>query len=123
MSYFWFPMQHLRASTWLRGMRLAGAILLAGSMVAALMGLRRRGLPAPEAWLVIGGLTVLAGYVRLNLTWWDPEARFLLPAFATLVYGFVVGMAGSTEDRPVSAARTTGLLGLAAFSYLFFALA
>jgi 4-amino-4-deoxy-L-arabinose transferase-like glycosyltransferase len=92
VRYFWFPMQNLGASPWVRIPRLIGAAAIALHAAAWLMTIGRRGLSRTEVPLVLCLALALAAHLWLNLAWSEPEGRFLLPAFVPIVYGFTIGM-------------------------------
>ena len=119
INYFWFPMQHLRPSAWLKGMRVLGAAILAGHAIAAGARARVRALRGAHLYLALCGLAVAASYVRLNLSWSEPEARFLLPAFAPIVYGLVTGVLGTDGRTRWAVLGSCEILGAALFSYAF----
>lgn len=97
VRYFWFPMQHLASTPWVRILRLLGAAVIALHAGAWLVAIVRRGLTRAELPVVLCLGLALAAHLQLNLAWSEPEGRFLLPAFVPIVYGFAIGVWNRVE--------------------------
>ena len=113
VRYFWFPMQHLAASPWTRIPRLIGAVAIALHAAAWLVTIGRRGLSRVELPVVLCLALALAAHLWLNLAWSEPEGRFLLPAFAPIVYGLTIGMWSRVERTRWEMLGAMELLALA----------
>jgi len=93
-KYFWFPMQHLHGGTAAYFVLCAiGAAVIAAHALAAVLYFVKYGRRSfPAAALLIIFLLNAAAYVWYFFftEWGNPEARFLFPALASLVFFFIV---------------------------------
>ena len=120
--YFWFPMQHVKPSSLARLARAGGMVVLLLHLLAAAVWLARRPASAREAWLALTFTVVLIGYVRFNLTWSDPEARYLFPAFVPMMYGLAAGAWGTLGRTRWATLGAIEILALSAIPFVFLAL-
>ncbi len=96
IRYFWFPMQHAAYRN--VGVKLCnvigGAILGVQGIVTAgyLFRIRR-----PSSGMLLLGVVLIltmASYISLNASYSEPEGRFLLPAFSSMVFFFGAPIVG-----------------------------
>lgn len=85
------------------------------ALVGALAHARRNeSLPKPSS-LLAGTffLVVLALHVRFNMTYFQGQARYLLPALGPIALGLAWGAVGWFHKRPMGAAATLAVIGIA----------
>ena len=93
-KYFWFPMQHLHGGTAAySGLCAIGAAVIAAHALAAVWYFvkdDRRSFPAAALLLIL--LLNIAAYAWYFFftAWGNPEARFIFPALASIVFFFIV---------------------------------
>ncbi len=120
--YFWFPMQHIKPSSLARLAHAAGMIVLLLHALVAAVWLARRPRAARDVWLAVTFGAVLIPYIGFNLTWSEPDARFLFPAFVSLTYGLAAGVWATLGRTRWATLGAIELLALSLIPFAFLAL-
>ncbi len=120
--FFIFPMQHIASSVIWKILVLVGIIGIATITLFAVVKTIKDRLYSLSYVICWGILAItIAGYIKLNATWGEPEGRFLLPALIPIILVALLGISSRSEAVLTNkVALRVGLLLIVYQSAFFF---
>ncbi|MBN2188665.1 MAG: glycosyltransferase family 39 protein [Chitinispirillaceae bacterium] len=122
-KYFWFPMQHLEGGTFAYFClcALGGGVIAFHAILAVLYIVKenRRSFCAAALFLFLLFNLAAYGWYFFFTEWGNPEARFLFPALASIVFFFIVPAHGFFVRLKIERLFLPYVLAISLFPYPF----